>query len=73
MENILTSLIIIITIKPYYYLEKESDITARKMSEQTGLSARKISHTMRELRESKVIILIGVSRKGYWEINKAKL
>ncbi len=54
-------------------LEKEPDITARKMSEQTGLNARKNSHIMRELRESKVIILIGVSRKGYWEINKVKL
>lgn len=52
-------------------LEKEPDITAKKMSEQTGMSTRKISRIIRELRESEMIIRIGSSRKGYWEINKS--
>ena len=54
-------------------LEKEPDITAKKMSEQTGLSTRTISRIIKELRESEVIIRRGSSRKGYWEINKVKL
>ena len=52
-------------------LKEEPDITAKKMSEQTGLSTRKISRIIRELRESEMIIRIGSSRKGYWEINKS--
>jgi len=52
-------------------LKEEPDITAKKMSEQTGLSNRKISRIIRELRESEMIIRIGSSRKGYWEINKS--
>lgn len=52
-------------------LEKEPDITAKKMSEQTGMSTRKISRIIRELRESKMINRVGSSRKGYWEINKS--
>ncbi len=53
-------------------LKEEPDITAKKMSEQTGLSTRKISRIIRELRESEMIIRIGSSRKGYWEINKSQ-
>ena len=53
-------------------LKEEPDITAKKMSEQTGLSTRKISRIIRELRESEMIIRIGSSRKGYWEIDKSK-
>ena len=52
-------------------LKEEPDITAKKMSERTGLSTRKISRIIRELRESEMIIRIGSSRKGYWEINKS--
>lgn len=52
-------------------LEKEPDITAKKMSEQTGMSTRTISRVIKELRESEVIIRRGSSRKGYWEINKS--
>ena len=52
-------------------LKEEPDITAKKMSEQTGLSTRKISRIIRELRESEMIIRIGSSRKGSWEINKS--
>lgn len=53
-------------------LEEKPGITAKGMSEQTGLSTRKISRVIRELRESEVIIRIGSNRKGYWEINKSK-
>ena len=53
-------------------LKEEPDITAKRMSEQTGLSIRKISRIIRELRESEMIIRIGSSRKGYWEINKSQ-
>lgn len=52
-------------------LEKEPDITAKRMSEQTGLSTRKISRIIRELRESEVIIRMGSNGKGHWKINKS--
>ena len=52
-------------------LKEEPDITAKKMSKQTGMSTRKISRIIRELRESEIITRIGSSRKGYWEINKS--
>ena len=42
------------------------------MSKQTGLSTRKISRIIRELRESEKIVRVGSSRKGYWEIDKSK-
>ena len=51
-------------------LEKEPDITAKKLSEKTGFSTRKISRIIKKLRESGKIIRIGSDRKGYWEINK---
>lgn len=51
-------------------LKKEPDITAKKISEKTGLSTRKISRIIRELRESEIIIRIGSNKKGYWKINK---
>lgn len=53
-------------------LEEKPDITAKEMSGQTGLSTRKISRIIRELRESEVIIRMGSNRKGHWEINKSK-
>ena len=53
-------------------LEEKSGITAKEMSEQTGLSTRKISRIIRELRESEVIIRMGSNRKGHWKINKSK-
>ena len=53
-------------------LEEKPGITAKEMSEQTGLSTRKISRIIRELRESEVIIRMGSNRKGHWEINKSK-
>lgn len=71
-ENIANGDICSYTGKIIFLLEKEPYITAKKMSEQTDLSTRKISHIIRELRESEMIIRVGSSRKGYWEINKSK-
>lgn len=51
-------------------LEKEPDITAKRMSEQTGLSTRKISRIIKKLRETEMISRVGSSRSGYWKINK---
>lgn len=51
-------------------LEKEPTLTAKKMSEKTGFSTRKISRIIRSLRETGEIIRIGSARKGYWKINK---
>ena len=53
-------------------LKEKPGITAKEMSEQTGLSTRKISLIIRELRKSEVIIRMGSNRKGHWEINKSK-
>ncbi|MDO4345112.1 MAG: winged helix-turn-helix transcriptional regulator, partial [Eubacteriales bacterium] len=43
-------------------------ITAALLAEKTGFSTRKISRIMKELRENGMIIRVGSSRKGYWEI-----
>jgi len=51
-------------------LEKEPNITAKKISEKTGMSTRKISRIIKELREAELIVRIGSNRKGYWKINK---
>ena len=51
-------------------LEKEPDITAKRLSEKTGFSTRKISRVIRKLREEERIMRIGSARKGYWMINK---
>lgn len=50
-------------------LEKEPDITAKKISQRTGFSTRKISRIIKGLRESGKIMRIGSDRKGYWKIN----
>lgn len=38
--------------------------------EQLGMSTRKISRIIKELRESEIITRMGSSRKGYWKVNK---
>lgn len=53
-------------------LEKQPEITAKKMSEQLSMSPRKISRIIKRLRENNTIIRIGSDRKGYWEIRKNK-
>ncbi|MEY8517340.1 HTH domain-containing protein [Lachnospiraceae bacterium 29-84] len=49
--------------------KKEPNLTAKKMSEQTGFSTRKISHIIQNLRETGQIICVGSAKKGYWKIN----
>lgn len=44
-------------------------ITAKELSNQTGLSTRKISRIIKELRENGKITRIGSTRKGSWQIN----
>lgn len=51
-------------------LKKDPDATAKKISEKTGFSARKVSRIIRKLRESGEIIRVGSDRKGYWIMNK---
>ena len=51
-------------------LEKEPEITAKKISEKLGFSTRKISRIIKKLRESEKISRIGSDRKGYWKINR---
>ncbi|MCI9419886.1 MAG: HTH domain-containing protein [Eubacterium sp.] len=51
-------------------LEKEPNFTAKKISEQTGFSTRKISRIIKSLRETGKIIRVGSARKGYWKVNK---
>ena len=53
-------------------LEKEPNITAKRISEQTGFSTRKISRIVKKLREAGQIRRIGSARKGYWKINQQK-
>ena len=50
-------------------LKKDPYITAKKMSEQTGFSTRKISRVIKSLRESDVIVRVGSTKKGYWKVN----
>ena len=51
-------------------LEKEPTLTAKKLSEKTGFSTRKISCIIKIMREAGQIIRVGSARKGYWKINK---
>ncbi|QAT41842.1 winged helix-turn-helix transcriptional regulator [Aminipila luticellarii] len=44
-------------------------ITVNELSNQTGLSTRKISRISKELRETGKITRIGSTRKGAWQIN----
>ena len=52
-------------------LEKEPNITAKKISEKIGFSTRKVSRLIKKLRESGNIIRIGSDRKGYLKINES--
>lgn len=57
-------------IKILFILEKEPDITAKRISQKMGVSTRKISRIIKKLREAGKITRIGSDRKGYWKINK---
>ena len=56
-------------IKILMVLEKEPEITAKKISEKTGFSTRKISRIIKGLRETGKITRVGSDRKGYWKLN----
>ncbi len=53
-----------------HLIKQYLDITAKKMSGQTGFSTRKISRIIKKLREAERIIRVGFDRKGYWEIRE---
>lgn len=57
-------------IKILMILERELAITAKKISEKTEFSTRKISRIIKGLRETGKITRVGSDRKGYWKINK---
>ena len=57
-------------IKILMILEREPAITAKKISEKTEFSTRKISRIIKGLRETGKITRVGSDRKGYWKINK---
>ena len=54
--------------KIFSILVETPDITAKKMSEHTGFSVRKINRIMKGLKEKGIIVRVGSDRKGYWEI-----
>jgi len=45
-------------------------ITQKKLAEETGMSTRTISRTIRKLRETGVIRRVGSDKIGYWEVEK---
>ena len=51
-------------------LQNQPGITAKKISEKTGFSTRKVSRIIKKLRESKIIERIGSTKKGYWKVVK---
>lgn len=50
-------------------IKKQPDLTAKEMSENLGISTRKISRIIRKLKEEGKITRVGSDRKGYWKIN----
>ena len=51
-------------------MKENSDITINDLSKRLGLSTRKISRIIKELRERGKITRIGSTRKGIWLINE---
>lgn len=51
-------------------LEENASITAKQMSEQMDISARKVSRLIKALKENGKIIRVGSDRKGYWKITQ---
>lgn len=54
----------------YLQVNQDGTLTASQMSEKSGLAKRTIERTLRKLREKGVIMRIGSSRSGKWEIIK---
>ena len=51
-------------------LEENASTTAKQMSEQMDISARKVSRLIKALKENGKIIRVGSDRKGYWKITQ---
>ncbi len=54
----------------YLQVRQNGALTAAQMSEALGLAKRTVERTLSKLREKDVIIRIGSSRSGKWEIRK---
>ena len=54
----------------YRQVGQDGTLTAAQMSEELGLTKRTIERTLSKLREKGVIVRIGSSRSGKWEIKK---
>ena len=54
------------------FLKEEPGITAKRLSQKTGFSTRKVSRVIKRLRESGEIVRIGSDRKGYWKTKQDK-
>ncbi len=50
------------------FIKTSPEITAKRISVESGLSERKISRIIRILRENNIITRVGSSRNGYWKI-----
>ena len=57
-------------IKTLNILRQKPDITAKALGELMGISSRKVSRRIKNLKESGKITRIGSDRKGYWQINE---
>ena len=57
-------------IKTLNILRQKPDITAKALSELMGISSRKVSRIIKNLKESGKITRVGSDRKGYWQINE---
>lgn len=48
-------------------IKQDGSLTAKMMSENTGLPKRTVERAIKQLKEKSIIIRKGSSRKGYWE------
>lgn len=48
-------------------IKQDGLLTAKMMSENTGLPKRTVERAIKQLKEKSIIIRKGSSRKGYWE------
>ena len=49
-------------------LKENGSLTAKKLSEATGMSKRTIERIIQQLKEQRRIVRIGSARNGHWEI-----
>lgn len=48
-------------------IKQDGSLTAKMMSENTGIPKRTVERAIKQLKEKSIIIRKGSSRKGYWE------